>query len=180
MSARVLELQRARGVHPRMLVLLLEWAKRGTFDVVVAMHGGVRLDQGVQSMLSGGGMSAASTLKMTPHGRGGALDLWPAGFLSSVPTSFGGTAARWGTWEGLPQRVRDEFAELGRFSQALGYRWGGVWVGKSYPHGDQPHHELADWQRLPFPPPTYEFPVELEALLSSGHGTHREEPNSTH
>lgn len=169
MTARILHLERARGVHPRMLVLLLDWAKHGPFDIAVAMHGGVRTDPGVQTMLSGGGMSAASTLKVTPHGRAGALDLWPLGFLAYVPKSFGGTAARWGTWEGLPQLIRDQFAELGRFSKALGFKWGGDWVGKSYPNGDQPHHELADWQRLPFPPPTYEFPVELEALLASTH-----------
>lgn len=154
----------ARGVHPRMLELLRQWRKRGPFELAVAMHGGLRADPGVQKMLSGGGMSAAGNLRVTPHGRGGAIDLCPLDFLAHVPLSFGGTAKRWSSWEELPPRLRGQFREIGLFSESLGFRWGGRWMGRSYPNGDQPHHELSDWQRLPFPPPAYEWPADLVAL----------------
>lgn len=165
---KIHHIERARGVHPRMLVLLQEWRKRGTFELVVGFHGGLRVDPTVQAMLSGAGMSAANNLRITPHGRGGALDLWPISFLAHVPRSWGGEARRWTTWPELPQLVRDQFAVIGVFSEGLGFKWGGRWVGHSYPNGDQPHHELADWQRLPFPAPVYEFPSDLVASSSSG------------
>lgn len=159
---KVYNLERAIGVHPRMLVLPREWQRRGLFDIYVALHGGLRVDEAVQKSLSGGGMSAATTLRVTPHGRGGALDLCPMGFLAFVPVSFGGTAKRWFGWDELPQLIRDQFKLIGLFSEALGFKWGGRWLGKAYPNGDQPHHELADWQRLPFPAPVYEFPADLK------------------
>lgn len=161
MTVRVHQWERLRGVHPRMLVLPHEWQAHGTFDIVVAMHGGLRVDEGVQSMLSGGGMSAANALIKTPHGRGGAVDLYPLGFLTYVPPSFGGTAKRWGTWEEVSPIVKAQFAELGAFSKKRGFAWGGDWVGKAYPNGDQPHHELRDWRRLPFPAPVYAWPAEI-------------------
>ncbi len=164
---KVHHIERARGVQPRMLVLLREWEKRGPFEIMVGFHGGLRVEPAVQAMLSGGGFSAADSLKKTPHGRGGALDLWPVSFLEHVPRSWGGTAKQWTAWRDLPQLVRDRFAIIGVFSEGLGFKWGGRWVGKSYPNGDQPHHELADWGRLPFPAPVYEFPSDLEALASS-------------
>lgn len=160
---KVHHLDRARGVHPRMLVLVREWILRGPFEIVVGMHGGLRTDPAVQATLSGSGMSAANSLRVTPHGRGGALDLWPFSFLDHVPVASGGHAKRWTTWDGLPQLVRDQFGLIGIFSEILGFKWGGRWVGQSYRNGDQPHHELLDWGRLPFPAPVYEFPADLEA-----------------
>lgn len=163
---KVHHLERARGVHHRLLVLPQEWVKRGPFEIVVGWHGGLRTDPSVQAMLSGSGMSAANSLRVTPHGRAGGLDLWPLLFLDYVPTSWGGYARNWTTWEALPQLVRDQFALIGLFSENLGFEWGGRWVGKSYKNGDQPHHQLKDWQRLPFPPPAYPFPADLEALIA--------------
>ncbi len=162
---KILHLERARGVHPRMLVLLQKWVVDGPFEIAVGLYGGLRTDPSVQTLLSGSGMSAANSLRVTPHGRGGALDLWPVTFLEHVPVASGGTAKRWTTWEGLPQLVRDQFAAIGSFSENLGFKWGGRWVGQSYKNGDQPHHELADWGRLPFPAPAYPFPADLEALV---------------
>lgn len=166
---KVHHLDRARGVHPRMLVLLQEWVKRGPFEIVVGLNGGLRTDPTVQAMLSGNGMSAANNLRITPHGRGGALDLWPVSFLAHVPKSWGGEARRWTTWPELPPVVRDQFALIVTFSKGFGvYNQGADWVGRAYEHGDNPHHELKDWQRLPFPAPVYEFPADLEALTVSG------------
>ena len=165
---KVHRLELLRGVHPRVLELPRQWIKRGPFEIFVAMNGGLRISEKVQAGLSGTGMSAAATLRKTPHGRGGAADLCPLGFLAFTPVSYGGTAKRWASWDELPQLIRDQFTEIGKFSESLGLKWGGRWVGKSYPNGDQPHHELADWGRLPFPAPTYEFPADLEALSVAG------------
>jgi hypothetical protein len=162
---KIHQLERAKGVHPRMLVLLQEWLKRGPFEIVVGFHGGLRTDPAVQSMLSGGGMSAANSLRITPHGRGGALDLWPLIFLDHVPSSWGGHARRWSSWEELPHLVVEQFAGIVTFSEALGFTAGARWRSKSYANGDNPHHELHDWQRLPFPAPVYEFPADLAAAL---------------
>lgn len=164
---KVHRLELLRGVHPRMLELPRQWIKRGPFEIYVAKNGGLRVDESVQAGLSGTGMSAAATLKKTPHGRAGAADLCPLEFLDFTPVSYGGNAKRWSTWLELPQTLRDKFAIIGLFSEELGFKWGGRWVGKAYPYGDQPHHELADWGRLPFPAPGYEFPADLEALLSA-------------
>ena len=164
---KVHHLERAIGVHPRMLVLLSAWQQRGPFEIVVAMHGGLRTDERVQKMLSGGGMSAAGSLRKTPHGRGGALDLWPRTFLPYVPSSWGGTAKRWGTWPQLPALVKAQFAEIVAFSKGLGFRCGADWISHDYPNGDNPHHELPDWGRLPFPPPEYEWPSDLAAVCAS-------------
>lgn len=158
---KIHHLERARGVHPRMLVLLQAWQRRGTFEILVAVNGGLRADPAVQASLASTGMSAAKSLKSTPHGRGGALDIWPVSFLPFVPRNWGGTAQQWTTWRELPQKVRDDFAAIVKFSEALGFKCGARWVGKSYPDGDNPHHELADWGRLPFPAPVYEFPADL-------------------
>lgn len=146
---------RSHGVHPGMLQLLDAWEKDGTHEVCVAVNGGLRSDPALQAALSAGGMSVATTLKRTPHGRGGALDVYPVSFLPFVPVANGGTAKRWAAWDELPQQVREEFRTFGVFAEKHGYKWGGRWIGHDYLNGDQPHTELLDWQMLPFPPPIY-------------------------
>lgn len=162
---KVHRLEFARGVNIKMLDLVRQWAKNGPFEIAVAKYGGLRTNESDQALLSGGGMSAAKGLIKTPHGRGAALDLCPLEFLSFVPTAFGGTARRWTSWDGLPAEVREKFTVIGKFSEALGYTWGGRWVGGAYPNGDQPHHELKGWQSLPFPAKAQPFPEDLEQML---------------
>lgn len=152
---RVLELDRAHGVHPSLLELLASWEREGSHDVVVAPNGGLRTDARLQAALASGGASAASTLRSTPHGRAAALDVWPVSFLAHVPRAQGGTASRWTSWEALPADVREAFAAFGRFAEVRGFVWGGRWRGKTFPHGDQPHVELREWRTMPFPPPVY-------------------------
>lgn len=156
MTAQVLRRERARGVHPQLQALLDTWVLEGTHDVVIAVNGGVRSDPVLQASLAAEGFSAAGTLKVTPHGRAAAVDVWPASFLPHVPVANGGTARRWSSWAELPQPVRDEFKAFGVFAESKGFKWGGRWLGRAYPNGDQPHVELANWQRLPFPAPVYE------------------------
>jgi hypothetical protein len=165
--SKVHHLERARGVHPRMLDLPRQWIARGPFEIAVALHGGLRADEALQAKLSGGGMSAAGSLIKTPHGRAAALDLVPIEFLLYVPVSFGGKARRWFGWDELPAELRAKFKEIGEFSEALGFEWGGRWLGKSFPNGDQPHHQLKGWTRLPFPAPAYAFPADLERHIAT-------------
>lgn len=162
---KVHRLQLARGVHPKMLELVRAWSAEGLFEIAVAKHGGLRADESTQTILSGSGMSAASSLKQTPHGRGAALDLVPLSFLDHTPSNFGGNAKRWTAWNDLPEKIKNQFLVIGTFSEKRGFKWGGRWLGRSYPNGDQPHHELPNWGALPFPPPAYAFPPDLEELI---------------
>lgn len=146
---------RAHGVHPHLMALLDSWGVDGTHDVLVAPNGGVRTDEALQASTAAAGLSQAKTLRSTPHGRAAALDVWPVSFLPYVPVSAGGTGNRWVGWEQLPELVRNEFFVFGLFAETRGCKWGGRWRGKAFPNGDQPHVEMADWQRLPFPPPIY-------------------------
>lgn len=152
-GTRVLMRGRADGVHPQLRALLDAWELEGSHVVVVAPDGGVRTDAAKQAGFAAGGMSGAATLATTPHGRGVALDVWPASFLPHVPVSSGGVAARWTSWEDLPESVRAEFQAFGEFAERRGLRWGGRWRSATFPNGDQPHVELAQWTTYPFPIP---------------------------
>lgn len=149
--------ERLNGVHPLIrvdFVALME-AELG-FDTVVAPNGGLRTDAAKQAATAAAGMSNATTLKATPHGRGGAGDFYPLSFLPFVPVQFGGTGKAWVSWEKLPQQVRDEFAAIGVLAEKHGYEWGGRFKGPKFPNGDQPHVQIKGWQiYLPFPPPKY-------------------------
>jgi hypothetical protein len=151
-SGRVRNRERAAGVLPELVGLMDAWEERGTFDVVVAPGGGLRTSEDEQAGYAANGTSTATTLKDTPHGRGAALDLWPVAFLDFVPRYLGGTAARWATWAEVSEPVKLQFSELGRFGEALGLTWGGRWRSSAFPNGDQPHFQLPNWSRYPFPP----------------------------
>lgn len=152
-SGNVLMMDRARGVHPSLRALLEDWDRTGAHRVVVALNGGLRSSADTQAELAAAGMSNATTLQVTPHGRGGAIDVWPLSFLPHVPVSSGGTALRWSSWEQLPQGVKDDFRVFGEWAEARGFKWGGRWRSAKFPNGDQPHIELANWSSLPFPIP---------------------------
>lgn len=152
-AGRVLERARAAGVAPELVALLDAWDVSGPHAVLVAPYGGLRTTQEDQSKLAELGMSAATNLATTPHGRGAALDVWPVAFLAHVPRSWGGTASRWSTWDEVDEPIKAQFATFGAFAEARGLQWGGRWRSSKYPSGDQPHVELPNWQRLPFPPP---------------------------
>lgn len=149
----MLHLERLDGTHPKVRELAASWVREGTHDVLVAPDGGLRTDEAGQASKAKAGLSAATSLKSTPHGRGAAGDFWPVSFLPFVPALAGGTGPRWVAWEKLPQQVRDEFRAFGEFAERHGFRWGGRWVAKLFPNGDQPHVELKNWGALPFPPP---------------------------
>lgn len=141
-KARVLNRERAAGVDARLLELLDAWEREGEHDVLVAPDGGVRKDAARQAQLAAGGASNASTLAQTPHGRGGALDVWPVEFEQYVR----------GSWDAVPRAVKAKFEVFGGFAEARGFTWGGRWRGATFPNGDQPHVEVKNWRQLPYPP----------------------------
>jgi hypothetical protein len=157
-TGKVLMRSRADGVHPDLRALLDAWDSQGAHVVVVAPDGGLRTDPALQAGFAAGGMSGASTLATTPHGRGVGLDVWPVSFLPHVPVGSGGTASRWSSWAELPESVKAEFLAFGEFSEARGFKWGGRWRSAKFPNGDQPHVELPNWTRFPYPVPGGRYP----------------------
>jgi hypothetical protein len=140
-AKRVFYRERAEGVHPALVGLLDSWERDGEFAVQVAggegwpYPGGLRTDEATQAAAAATGLSAASTLKDTPHGRGAALDVWPMGFEP------------YQSFEVQPG-MRELMTRFGEFAEARGFEWGGRW-GKA----DYPHVQVPGWRSLPFPPP---------------------------
>lgn len=148
---RVLHAERMAGCLLQLHILMDAWREQGAHDVAIAPNGGLRTDAVKQATLASLGLSRALELRSTPHGRGAAVDVWPASFLACVPESEGGTARRWASWEEVPLGVRSDFLVFGEFAEARGFTWGGRWRGPVFPHGDQPHIEMKGWTALPFP-----------------------------
>jgi len=133
----------ARGALSQPLEAFLDWwAWNGPHDVLVAPNGGVRLVESVQEQFAATGQSNARTLASTPHGRGGAVDLWPVEFEAMANRL---------RWDQVPAETRDRFRIQGEAGEAFGLRWGGRWASATFPNGDQPHIEDPNWQALPFP-----------------------------
>lgn len=148
--------ERANGVHPELRVdFIATMEAELPFDVVVALNGGLRLDEKAQAATAKSGLSNAKTLRATPHGRGGALDIYPVSFLPFITAQYGGTGKVNVPWAKLPQKVRDEFAAIGALAEKHSYEWGGRFKGAKFPNGDQPHVQIKGWQLMPFPPPKY-------------------------
>lgn len=153
----VLHRERAVGVHPKLMLLLDDWSRLGTFPILVAPDGGLRqgaLAAAAQLSFYLRGLSKAKTLEATPHGRGAALDLYPVGFdarqgLSRQPT------------------IRQKWLTLIAFAEARGLQSGRYWTSFTAPDGttgDWPHLEVAEWRALPYPPPDYTQAALLAGL----------------
>jgi hypothetical protein len=153
-ARRVGFIEHATGVHPALRGLLGEWNRVGGHTVVVApgdvaswpYPGGVRTDEAGQVAAAGAGLSKATTLRDTAHGRGAALDVWPDGF--DPHRGFD-------TQPGLEHlfRVFGEWAEA-QSVQVGGDVWNFTWGGR-WKKPDLPHVEIFGWRSLPFPPPFY-------------------------
>jgi hypothetical protein len=152
-AQRVGYIEHAAGVHPAMRGLLSEWDRVGSHVVVVApggtdwpYPGGVRTDEAGQAAAAGAGLSGASKLRDTPHGRAAALDVWPDGFVPS---------RGFDTQPGMELlfRIFGEWAERQTVrigSDSYNFTWGG-----RFSKPDLPHVEIFGWRTLPFPPPHY-------------------------
>lgn len=135
----------ATGVSPEMQHLLDLWEAQGWFTISIGVPfagfpgGGLRTaaDAGGQQAACEGGLSNACTLATTPHGRGGALDIWPQGFNPLL------------TFDAQPGML-DLMTQFGQWAQSQGYTWGGSWATPDYPHVEE-----KDWPSLPYPPPNY-------------------------
>lgn len=140
LSGRVQNRERAAGVAPELSALLDAWELEGTHQVQIGggpswpYNGGVRRDAAAQAAAFAAGLSNAQQLSDTAHGRGGALDVWPAGFNPNRGFE---------TQPGMEQL----FKVFGQWAESKGFVWGGRW---STP--DLPHVELRNWRSLPFPP----------------------------
>lgn len=142
-GSRVLYRERADGVHPDLQWLLDEWEREGTFVVQIAggpdwpYPGGVRTDEATQQAAAAAGLSAATSLAQTPHGRAAALDVWPDGFNPHL------------TFDAQPGQLQ-LMQTFGAWAESKGFTWGGRFSTPDYPHV-----EIVNWRNLPFPPPTY-------------------------
>jgi hypothetical protein len=144
-GARLIHLERAVGIHPTLFAALQEWERSGPFPLTVGVKGGLRtaLDQlelwAKGRTAEGNIVTNAMTPEASPHGRGGAVDLWP---LDS---------------EGAP--LFDESpATLQRYdSMARWFRQRGFHCPLTLGDGtvDRPHVQLTNWRALPYPPPDY-------------------------
>lgn len=153
-TGRVGHIEHAKGTHPALRGLLRGWDSVGTHEVDVAPAdtdwtptGGLRTSDAEEAAAAAAGLSHATTLSQSPHGRGCALDVWPRGFnprrgFDSQP--------------GMEQMMR-LFGEWAQ-NQAVTvdgvtytFTWGGSWKTLV----DLPHVELKGWQHMPFPPPDY-------------------------
>jgi hypothetical protein len=142
--------ERASGVHPDLQALLDAWLQEGTFDISIGggggfPNGGLRT-QGDVDTAAAAGLSNATELSQTAHGRGGAIDVWPAGFnpFRSFDEQPG---------------MQDLMRSFGQWAQSKGFVWGGTFGGfyssSARVTGDWPHVEMRNWRSLPFPPPDY-------------------------
>lgn len=148
-TGRVRRRDLTAGVHPRLVELLDHWEREGWFDVVIAHGtygkityvGGLRTDSAQQAATAGAGLSNASTLRSTAHGRGCALDVWPLGFDPTKPFS---------AQPGMQQLMQ----AFGEWAERRGFIWGGRWKFQApgaEVAGDWPHIEVPGWQNMPFP-----------------------------
>lgn len=139
-SMKVLNRERASGVLQPLQVVLDRWELEGTHTIVIAggpswpYPGGLRTDASEQAAAAAGGLSRATTLDSTPHGRGAALDVWPEGF---------DPRRGFDTQPGMKHLM----AVFGEWAERQGLEWGGRWQ-----QPDMPHVQLRDWRQYPYPP----------------------------
>lgn len=148
--SNILNVERAKDVNVKLLAFLEWWRANKSFDLIVAPSGGLRFGyeaEQKQLQFYNQGNSNARTLQETPHGRGAALDLWPAGFNPSIPIprSVSGPPVSGGTLQPLAE---SRFFEMGVAAENFGLKWGGRWKS---PY-DLPHIEVPNWGALPYPP----------------------------
>lgn len=136
---QILNRQRADGVTPRLQAFLDDWAANGLFDLGIGMDGGLRTNALKQMQYFLAGKSKAKYLSETPHGRGGAIDVYPV-----INGKYRGATDADGK---LPE-VRALFQQMADFAKKRhGLKWGGDF--KSFYDG--PHLEVPDWKTLPMP-----------------------------
>lgn len=125
------------SVDERLDAFLDWWDSFGPFLVTVGLNGGLRTDAALQEQLWREGKTHARYLPDTPHGRGGAVDLWVYKLGTLVPT-----------FDTSDPDTLHRYGVIGMLGKAHGLVWGGDWTSLR----DLPHLEVPDWRDLPFPP----------------------------
>lgn len=161
-ARKVLTIENARDLHPRLLALLEDWNVNGSHVVFVpgpadleplgfppaGLRDGAKA-AAQQAATAAAGGSAASSLSSTPHGPrmfqgkkvGWAVDVWPLGFNPLQ------------SWERTPQLVKDQFRTFAEFARDRHQLIAGAfWKSDTFPNGDQPHIEVPGWRTAPLPP----------------------------
>lgn len=140
----VFHFNRAVGCDSRLLKFLAWWQMAGPFPITIPEYGGLRADAVAQEKLFAAHVSRAKTLEETPHGRGGAIDAYPAildprgEYVTGIELDY------------AKPETKVKFHRYGDLAEAHGLSWGGRWAG--FP--DYPHVEVPDWRSLPYPPKT--------------------------
>lgn len=128
--------QRLSEVDARLVQLIQLWEYEGTHNIFIPADGALRAGVEASShqlQLYMSGTSKARTLLETPHGRGAALDVWPAGYdfakdVSEQPV------------------MKERLVTFGTFAKRFGFEWGGDWTSPK----DYPHVQLHNWRSIPF------------------------------
>lgn len=141
----VFHFERLEGINRRLMTFAEWWQDHGPFPITIPETGGFRRDDALQAKLFAEGKTKAKTLEDTPHGRGAALDAYPA-ILD--PTG------KWvaGIHLTTDAMGRELFRRYGVLAESFGFRWGGKFApldgnGLGW---DCPHIELMGWRDLPY------------------------------
>ncbi len=144
---RVFHFNRCAGCDPRLIDFLVWWQTHGPFPVTIPQTGGIRNSEAEQMRLYVSKKSKARSLAETPHGRGGAIDAYPA-ILDPTGTYVANIHL-----DVKNQQSRELFQRFGVLARDHGLEWGGDFKPLDA-HGigwDCPHIQVPDWKELPYP-----------------------------
>ena len=137
----VFHLDRTERCHPRLREFFGWWEKHGPWPITIPPNGGLRFDALEQARLFSEGHTKAMLLIDTPHGRGCAVDAYPA-VLDATGTYVAGIRNN-----AKDPRTAKMFAQYGALAESWELTWGGRWTFQ-----DLPHVEVPSWREAPFPP----------------------------
>lgn len=141
MKQKVYHFNRVAMCDSRLVAFFAWWQRNGPFPITIPSSGGLRTDELEQARLFEGGFTKAKTLQQTPHGRGCAVDAYPA-ILDPTGTFVAGIRT-----DSKDPQTKVLFAQYGSLAETHGLVWGGRWK-----FVDMPHVETPDWKEAPFPP----------------------------
>lgn len=148
MTSRVFHFNRIAQVDPRLVQFFAWWNRQGPFAITIPQTGGIRTNELLQARLFSEGMTRARSLADTPHGRGAAVDAYPAVLDPS------GVYVAAIHLDAKTEMSRMLFRTYGELAEQHGLHWGGRFEPLNE-HGlgwDLPHVEVHNWRELPYPP----------------------------
>lgn len=139
---RVFHFDRLAHCDKRLVDFFAWWQIAGPFPLTIPATGGLRHNSLEQARLFELGVTRAKSLQDTPHGRGAAVDAYPA-ILDPTGTYVVAIHR-----SAVDQDDVDRFATYGELAQKHGLEWGGSWPKFK----DLPHVQCPNWRELPYPP----------------------------